>query len=68
MLVLEQKLPREGKRFAVVADESGRDRYNLLRYPCTFEEIGKPIDFSKAEAYFPIMVPLSRVLEVFQYA
>lgn len=68
MLVLEQKLPREGMRVAVVADESARDRYNLLRYPCTFEEIGKPVDFSRAVAYFPTMRPLSEVMGVFQYA
>ncbi len=68
MIVLEKKLPRDGKRVAIVADESGRDKYNILTYPCNFEDIGKPIDFSKAEAYFPTMVELSKVMGVYQFS
>jgi hypothetical protein len=68
MLVLEQKLPREGIRVAVVADESARDKYNLLRYPCEFEDIGKPVDFSRAVAHFPTMRPLAEVLEAYRVA
>ncbi len=68
MIVLEQKLPREGKRVALVTERNAEDKYNLLTYPCEFEDIGKPVDFGRAVAYFPTMRKLSEVLEVYRVA